>query len=431
MKYIHEIENWTDFRWDAVQLSDPIARTNRAIGYLQGRLSAIGFDDQMLATVESVTNNIVASSEIEGINLNTAEVRSSVARKLGTVVPNMREATHYIDGVVEMMLDAVMNYTQALTHERLFGWHASLFPNGKSGNYDLLVGAYRKEGMQVVSGAFGRERVHYRAPDAELVQAEMDKFLAWFNDRDVSPSLIKSGIAHFWFVCVHPFDDGNGRIGRAIADMVLSQTDASKQRFYSMSLQISKEKKEYYRMLERAQRGDGDLTEWLGWYLRCVERAVEESNVMLSGVLNKAIFWRTHSGVVVTERERAVLNQYLGGYEAKVSAKNWSKIANVSLDTASRDLKDLMDKGMVTPVQGRVRDVSYVLNYTKKDMRMSAFSNSGLFQRDGKDYLSTVYKGGQKLEERITATDKSRLEQSEISIDDLVYKYFAYLIGGE
>lgn len=425
--FIHELENWTSFRWNTERLSDSIARTNRAIGYLSGRLSTIGFDSQMIATVEAVTHDVVSSSEIEGITLNTAEVRSSVARKLGVTVPDVKESTHYIDGVVEMLLDAIMNYETPLTHDRLYGWHSALFPTGRSGYSDILVGTYRMEAMEVVSGAFGRERVHYRAPDPERVFEEMDKFLFWFNDSNIIPSLVKSAIAHLWFVCVHPFDDGNGRIARAISDMVLSQTDRSKMRFFSMSMQISREKKDYYRILERTQRGGGDITEWLEWYLACLERAISESNVILSGILNKAIFWKTHGGAILTERQRKVLNIYLNGYEGKLTAKNWSKLADVSLDTANRDVKDLVTKGILTPMQGRVRDVSYSLNYVESDNRMSDFSDTILINRDGMDYISSTFKGHKTVEERITQLDKIRYEQKEMSLDDLAYKYFAYL----
>lgn len=425
--FIHELENWTSFRWNTERLSDVIARTNRAIGYLSGRLSTIGFDSQMIATVEAVTHDVVSSSEIEGITLNTAEVRSSVARKLGVTVPDVKEPTHYIDGVVEMLLDAIMNYETPLTRDRLFGWHSALFPTGRSGYSDILVGTYRKEAMEVVSGTFGRERVHYRAPDPKRVFEEMDKFLLWFNDSNITPSLVKSAIAHLWFVCVHPFDDGNGRIARAISDMVLSQTDRSKMRFFSMSMQISREKKDYYRILERTQRGDGDVTEWLEWYLGCLERAIGESNVMLSGILNKAIFWKTHMGAILTERQRNILNIYLNGYEGKLTAKNWSKLAEVSLDTANRDVKDLVAKRILTPMQGRVRDVSYTLNYVESENCVSNFTDTVLISRDGKDYISSTFKKQKTVEERISQLDKMRFEQKEMSLDDLTYKYFAYL----
>lgn len=424
--FIHEIENWTSFHWDAVRLSEIIGRASKAIGFLTGRLSTVGFDNQMIATVEAVTHDVVSSSEIEGIALNTAEVRSSVARKLGVTIPNTKEPTHYIDGIVEMMLDAVMNYDVPLTHQRLFGWHAALFPFGKSGYSDIVVGEYRKEAMEVVSGTFGRERIHYRAPEPERVMKEMNHFLAWINDKNSTPSLIKSAIAHLWFICIHPFDDGNGRMARAISDMILSQVDCSKLRFFSMSMQISREKKEYYRILERTQRGSTDITEWLEWYLSCLERAAMESNAMLSGILNKAIFWKTHSEVTITERQKAILNIYLDGYEGKLTAKNWSKLAEISLDTACRDLKSLVSKGILSPVQGRVRDVSYTLNYVQPDSRTLDFTGSALVEHNGESFISTLYKGQKKMEERISTLDKMRFDQGEMSVNDLVYKYFAY-----
>ena len=338
-----------------------------------------------------------------------------------------KEPTHYIDGIVEMMLDAVMNYEKPLTHDRLFGWHAALFPMGKSGFSDIIVGNYRTEGMEVISGTFGRERIHYRAPEPERVFPEMEKFLTWFNDQNSAPSLIKSAIAHLWFVCIHPFDDGNGRIGRAISDMVLSQTDQSKFRFFSMSLQISREKKEYYQILERTQRGSGDITEWLEWYLRCLDKAVIASNTMLSNILNKATFWKTHAGIAISERQQTILNIFLDGYEGKLTAKNWSKLALISLDTASRDIKDLVTKGIISPVQGRVRDISYTLNYRAIDIRTRDFINPAIVQHNGEDYITTLYKGHKYLEEKITSLDLIRFKQNEITINDLVYKYFAYL----
>lgn len=280
--------------------------------------------------------------------------------------------------------------------------------------------------MEVVSGEFGREKIHYRAPETERVMKEMNHFLAWVNDKSISPSLIKSAIAHLWFICIHPFDDGNGRMARAISDMILSQADCSKLRFFSMSMQISREKKEYYRILERTQRGDTDITEWLEWYLSCLERAAMESNAMLSGILNKAIFWKTHSETAITERQKAILNIYLDGYEGKLTAKNWSKLAEVSLDTAGRDLKNLVSKGILSPVQGRVRDTSYALNYVQPDFRTLDFTNSALVERNSESFISTLYKGQKKMEERISALDKTRFNQGEMSVNDLVYKYFAY-----
>lgn len=281
--------------------------------------------------------------------------------------------------------------------------------------------------MEVVSGISGRERVYFRAPEAERISTEMNSFLAWFNDIRYAPSLLKSAIAHLWFVSIHPFDDGNGRIGRAIFDMVLSQTDQSKLRYFSMSMQISREKKEYYRILESTQRGDGDITGWLVWYLECWGRAVETSESMLSGVLNKAMFWKTFSAITVTDRQRKILNTYLDGYEGKLTAKNWAKLAEVSLDTAGRDIRDLVSKGMLSQVQGRVRDVSYTINYIAEDTFIRNFSSPEIIQRNDKDYITAFFKGTYKIEERISGIDRLRFEQKEVTFDDLLYKYFAHL----
>ena len=346
---------------------------------------------------------------------------------MGVTVPETKEPTHYIDGIVEMMLDATQNYSVQLTAERLFGWHAALFPMGKSGSTTISVGTYRTEGMEVISGMFGRERVHYRAPEAERVSGEMDHFFAWFNDSQYAPSLLKSAIAHLWFVSIHPFDDGNGRIGRAISDMVLSQADQSKLRYFSMSMQISREKKEYYRILESVQRSDGEITAWLVWYLECLGRAVEASESMLSGVLNKAMFWKVFSAISITDRQREILNTYLDGYQGKLTAKNWAKLAKVSLDTAGRDIKDLISKGMLSPVQGRVRDVSYIINYVAEDAFIRNFSTPEIILREDKEYITAFYKDKQKVEERISDIDRLRLRQNEITLNNLLYKYFAYL----
>lgn len=425
--FIHETASWPTFRWDKDRIADVLSRTERAIGFLAGRLSTIGFDNQMAATVESVTHDVVSSSEIEGVTLNTAEVRSSVARKLGVVVPETKEPTHDIDGIVEMMLDATQNYASPLTTQRLFGWHMALFPLGKSGSNTIHVGAYRTGGMEVVSGMFGRERVHYRAPEPEQVGKEMDAFLAWFNDPQQTPSLLKSAIAHLWFVSIHPFDDGNGRIGRAISDMVLSQADRSKLRYFSMSMQISREKKDYYRILESTQRSDGAITEWLQWYLECLERAVEASESMLSGVLNKTMFWKTYASETITDRQRGILNVYLDGYNGKLTAKNWAKLAEVSLDTAGRDIKDLVSRAILSPMQGRVRDVSYSINYVRGDRYGHDFSAVEIVNRNGKNYITAIYKNSRKVEDRISDSDCLRLKQGEITTTDLLYKHFAYL----
>ncbi len=358
--YIHQSEQWPHFTWDKELVADKLAAVNKVSGFLMGRLNAIGFDAQMSASAEMLSNDIINSSEIEGISLNVKQVRSSIARKLGIPSDADEPSSHYVEGIVEMMLDAVSHYRQPLTHERLFGWHNCLFPSGMSGYSRIDVAQYRKGEMKVVSGNYGREKVHYEAVPAQDVPKEMDIFLDWFNTDCTAPTYLKSAIAHFWFVCIHPFDDGNGRIGRAIADMALSQADDSAMRFFSMSRQINKDKRSYYDVLEHVSRQtDVDITEWLIWYLDCMARAIHASDEVLSRILQKAAFWQNHAHVVFTERQNKVLNIYLDGYIGKLTVKNWAKHCKVSADTASRDIKDLVSKGVLEPQQGRMRDVFY------------------------------------------------------------------------
>ena len=422
--FIYERENWTDFRWDTNQLIDLMAQVNRETGFLAGRLSTIGFDTQHSTVAETITNDIVASSAIEGIILDSTEVRSSVARKLGIKVADEKTPTHYVDGIVEMMLDATVNYLDQLSEERLFSWHGALFPTGRSGLSKINVGAYRTEPMQVVSGMFGREKVHYRAPEADKVPAEMKTFIDWFNNKDVKPSYIKSAIAHFWFVSIHPFDDGNGRIARAISDMILAQTENNGQRFYSVSSEINKEKSAYYDVLERTQHSDGDLTEWLVWYFKCISNAVMESYTMLSDVLRKSIFWRTHSQVSISEREKNVLNIYLDGKDAKLTIKNYAKICKISTDTAARDIHDLKDKGVLRMAQGKVRDASYSLVYSHDVLQ---YDNLITNEHDSKHYISATLSDHSIIEERISDIDWLRFSQQEITLQDMADKYFALL----
>lgn len=357
--YIHQTKDWPNFSWDKDAINAKLAKVNKAAGFLAGRLSTIGFDAQMNAAVETLTHDILASSEIEGVVLNSDQVRSSVARRMGVHIVGDVEPSHYIEGVVEMMMDATRKYDQPLTDDRLFGWHNCLFPTGRSGMAVINVGKYRMDPMEVVSGTLDREKVHYQAPSADVVPFEMKKFLDWFN-ADLTPkNYIKSAVAHFWFVSIHPFDDGNGRISRAIADMALSQADDSTLRFFSISRQINKDKRKYNDILERCQKGGCDITLWIDWYLDCMSRAIESAGEMLSSILDKSIFWQTHSQVVVSDRQKTALNIYLDGYCGKLNVKNWAKQVKVSDDTAGRDVKDLVEKGILVPQLGRVRDVSY------------------------------------------------------------------------
>lgn len=363
--YIHQTDNWPHFTWDSDLIGAKLAKVNRAAGFLEGRLAAIGFDTMRHAAVEALTHDIVSSSEIEGVALNSDQVRSSVARRMGVHITGEVESSRYVEGIVEMMLDATAGFAEPLTDDRLFGWHNCLFPTGRSGVEVIDVGKYRSCPMKVVSGTMGREKTHYSAPEAGLVPVEMGKFLSWFNAEATPKDYIKSAVAHFWFVCIHPFDDGNGRIGRAIADMAFSQADNSTMRYFSMSRQINREKTKYYDILERSQKGSCDLTAWLDWYLDCMLRAIGNADEMLSTILDKSIFWQTHSQVAMNGRQNKVLNIYLDGYVGKLTVKNWAKHAKVSVDTAERDVKYLVGKGILVPQDGKVRNVAYGIRISK------------------------------------------------------------------
>ena len=357
--YIHERTDWPNFTWDKNKIDTKQIQVSKAVGYLEGRLSAIGFDLQQQATVEALTHDIVSSYEIEGVQLNLEQVRSSVARRMGVQITNEKESSHYIEGVVEMMLDAVNHFSTQLTEERIFSWHSCLFPTGRSAMMPINVGKYRVEPMDIVSGAWGKEKVHYHAPEASKIPHEMQQFLNWFNANSTQKDFIKSAIAHFWFVSIHPFEDGNGRISRAIADMALSQADNSALRYFSISHQINKEKRKYYEILEKCQKGNCDITLWIEWYLDCILRSIDSAEDILSSILNKAKFWQYHSQISLSERQRTVLNIYLDGYAGKLTTKNWAKLSKTSLDTAARDIKQLADLGILIPQEGILRNVPY------------------------------------------------------------------------
>ena len=357
--YIHETDSWPIFTWDRTRTDPKLAAINKATGYLDGILSAIGFDVKERAAVEVYTHDIVASYEIEGLLINSDQVRSSIARRMGIKITGEVPYGHYVEGIVGMMLDAVQGYDKPLTNDRLFGWHCCLFPGGRSGYEEINVGKYRVDEMSVISGALDREKVHYRAPSPDRVRKEMDVFLKWFNDPSTPRDYIKSAVAHFWFVSIHPFDDGNGRIGRAIADMALSQADNSPRRYFSMSRQIGQEKNKYYDILERCQKGTTDLTAWIEWYLDCMLRAIKGAEEMLSSILDKAVFWQNHSQADINERQRTVLNIFLDEDKGKLTAKRWAKLAKVSPDTAVRDVQYLTEIGILVPEEGKVRNIAY------------------------------------------------------------------------
>lgn len=364
MNYIYELPEWPAFRWDHKVLTEPLAAVRHRQGRLIGRMERLGFDLRSEATLQTMTEEVMKSSEIEGEILDRDQVRSSIARRLGMDIGGLVPADRDVEGVVEMMLDATQNYEKKLTDERLFGWHAALFPTGRSGMHRIAAGAWRddKSGpMQVISGPVGRERVHYEAPKAARVAGEMTSFLGWFNrERGIDP-VLKAGIAHFWFVTIHPFDDGNGRMARAIADMQLARSEQSTQRFYSMSAQIRQERKAYYDVLERTQKGDLDITEWLMWFFSCLSRAFDGAEEILTSVLRKARFWEKHAGVSLNDRQRNLLNQLLDGFEGKLTSSKWAKIAKCSPDTALRDITDLLERGILIRGEGGGRSTSYAL----------------------------------------------------------------------
>lgn len=364
MKYIYDHKNWPEFHWDQDHLTDKLASVRHQQGRLIGRMEALGFKLRSEAILQTLTEDVLKSSEIEGEILNKEQVRSSIARRLGMDVGGLVPADRDVEGVVEMMLDATQKYNQKLTKERLFDWHASLFPTGRSGMEKICVGKWRddKTGpMQVVSGPIGREKVHYEAPSAKRLNGEMRAFITWFNRKDSTDPVLKAALAHLWFVTVHPFDDGNGRIARALTDMLLARSENSPQRFYSMSAQIRKERKTYYKELEITQKDDLDITDWLEWFLDCLERAFEGAETILEDVLKKARFWEKHGEAPLNERQRKILHLLLDGFEGKLTSSKWAKLGKCSQDTASRDIDDLIKRGILVKNPGGGRSTSYSL----------------------------------------------------------------------
>lgn len=360
-KYIYEHKNWTDFSWQFKALNALFGEVRLMQGKIIGQMNALGFSAKEEATLTALTLDVVKSSEIEGDLLNYDQVRSSIARRLGINAAGLIPSNRYIEGVVEMMLDATQRYASPLTEKRLFGWHAALFPTGYSGPYKIEVGRYRTGDMQIVSGAMGKEKVHYEAVNPGLVKAEMDKFLDWFNNDNTLDPVLKAAIAHFWFIIIHPFDDGNGRIGRAITDMLLARAENSGERFYSMSSQILIERKQYYKVLQKVQHSTGDITEWLDWFLHCLKNAMLATENTTQKILYKAEFWKLHEHTPINERQRLMLNKLFDGFEGKLQTSKWAKITKTSTDTALRDIKDLIEKGILQQTNEGGRNANYEL----------------------------------------------------------------------
>ena len=364
MPYIWEQDDWLDWAWDEARLSRLLASASYEQGRLHGRMEGLGFDLRKEAHLRTLTEDVIKSSEIEGERLDRDQVRSSIARRLGMDIGRLVPADRNVEGMVEMMLDATEKYDETLTDERLFNWHAALFPTGRSGMTRINVAAWRDDSngpMQVVSGPMGREKVHYEAPPAERIIDEMARFLEWFESPDDSHPLLVAGLAHLWFVTIHPFDDGNGRIARAIADMALARSEKTRQRFYSMSAQIRHDRKDYYHTLEWTQEGGMDITRWQEWFLECLTHAIEGSKETLDAVMMKARFWDRFAREALNERQIRLMNKLLNGFEGKLTSSRWAKIAKCSQDTATRDIKDLIKRGALKQDEGGGRSTSYSL----------------------------------------------------------------------
>lgn len=367
--YIHEHKDWPEFRWNQAALAGLLADVRHWQGRLLGRMEALGFHLREEATLQTLTQDVVKTSEIEGEKLDAVQVRSSLARRMGLDTGALPRVDRNVEGIVEVMLDATRQHDKPLTAERLFNWHAALFPTGRSGMRRITVGAWRTKqsgAMQVVSGPIGKERVHYEAPESARLKKEMSHFIKWCNTASDLDPVIKSALAHFWFVTIHPFEDGNGRIARAIADLMLARSEKTAQRFYSMSAQIQHERNDYYNVLEHCQKGSLDITEWLEWFLNCLKRAIAASEKTLEAVLMKAGFWKARAGESFNERQRKVINRLLDGFEGKLTSSKWAKLTKCSQDTALRDISDLVDRKILAKDEAGGRSTSYTLCLPKQ-----------------------------------------------------------------
>jgi Fic family protein len=379
-KYLWQQDDWPNWHVDVRRLSSLLSQVNTERGRLLGKMQALGFNLAEETTLRVLTEDVVKSSEIEGEKLNPESVRSSLARRLGIDIGALPPADRNVDGVVEMVLDATRNFSAALTQDRLFGWHAALFPTGYSGMDRIAVGQYRTDAdgpMQVVSGGYGREKVHYVAPPADRLDVEMGRFLDWFNGEDGMDPVIRAGLAHFWLVTIHPFEDGNGRISRAVCDMALARADGSSQRFFSLSSQVQMDRNRYYTVLEQSQKGTMEVTEWMEWFLSCLLRAIKSSDLQLNAALTKAKFWNHWAGLAFNKRQKKMLNMLLDGFEGNLTNKKWVAINNCSPDTALRDINELLDVKVLVQIGGG-RSTRYVMEGYSMD-RANEIDGESLF----------------------------------------------------
>ena len=368
--YIYEHLNWPIFEWNDEQLLPLLSHVRNRQGRLIGKMGTLGFELRNEANLQILTQEIMKSTEIEGENLDKDQVRSSIARSLGLNISGLVYSERHVDGIVDMMLDATRNFDKELNADRLFSWHAALFPLGQSGVFKINTGKWRddsKGSMQVVSGPVGREKVHYIAPAANVIENEMRLFIDWFNLEHRTDWVMKAAIAHLWFVTVHPFEDGNGRISRALSDMLLARSDEQSYRFYSMSTQIRKERNAYYDILEKTQKGSLDITKWIEWFLMSLLKAIEHSDVVLEKIINKHHFWVRYSGLTLNERQRKLLNLLLDDFQGALNTSKWAKVAKCSQDTALRDIQDLIDKKILTKSEQGGRSTNYILTSITMD----------------------------------------------------------------
>lgn len=426
--FIHEHNNWTAFRWDNDTVALLLDEVTREQGRLYGRLGGLGFESQLRAMAENLTRDVVFSSEIEGVRLNADEVRSSIARRLGIEDAKKVASSRYIDAVVAVTIDAIEHFDRPLTKEQLCAWQASFFPTGYSGGTQIEVGKYRTHEEHIVSGFLGRERIHYIAPPPERVEEEMNHFINWFNDACPVSPIIRSAIAHLWFVSIHPFEDGNGRLARILGDIFLARSDKSKFRFYNISSEINRDKNHYYDTLERTQHGNGDITKWLVWYLQTLSNSIKEANMMVSTVLNKSFFWMNAAHVPMSPRQKYTLNLFLDGYEAKITSKNWADLNKCSPDTANRDIQDLVKKGILREDCPGAKRPSYSICYGGQRFQLaSLLSEISIVEEDSNSYLITTYKGI-PIRERILRLDAERFNRGDLPLEHLIDKYLSYIV---
>ncbi|MFH6967451.1 Fic family protein [Flavobacterium sp. FlaQc-28] len=359
--YIHQLKKWPNLQWNEQEFISLLSEVRSLQGKLMGKVELLGFELKDEANLETLIQDVIQTSEIEGEILNPELVRSSIATRLGLEYSGLEHSDRHVDGIVELMLDATQNNNKTLTDERLFGWHAALFPTGRSGMHKIEVANWRSGDMQVVSGGIGREVVHYEAPKAEQLAPEMKKFIDWYNNEQNLESLLKAAVAHLWFITIHPFDDGNGRIARAITDMQLSKSDGVNQRFYSMSTEINKQKKSYYTILERTQKDDLDVTEWIIWFLECLKNSILHSSIVVDKVVKKHHFWVKNTSKISNERQQIMLNKLIDNFEGNLNTSKWAKMTKTSPDTALRDITDLVNKGILIKANSGGRSTHYIL----------------------------------------------------------------------